>query len=251
MPEVSGVIRCFRPFPLQLTCAPDPRWTSARRQAGQFRRPKTGLDSEAEQCGVAPPGPVRPIGRGEQGIDFRLGQESHEPSLEALWWNGKNALDRQKHALDAEAPRIGTGNGWQQAAHCGCARCSFSAVPSRRGRRRPAKHQDRRYPASLGALSFLSDAKTSNSRRVSRYAQRCIGTDLTLADRRSVKNACKVVASAVMRHLQGGAQTDRRPAPAIPVRLTDTSRCWQGRHGRDRLTRSPCGSPARLPCSHQ
>jgi hypothetical protein len=62
-------------------------------QTGQFRRPKTGLDSEAEQCGVAPPGPARPIGRGEQSVDFRLGQEGHEPSIETLWWNGKNALD--------------------------------------------------------------------------------------------------------------------------------------------------------------
>jgi hypothetical protein len=58
-------------------------------QTGQFRLPKTGLDSEAEQCGVAPPGhgfrrpncstsgstedcgSARPIGRGEQGVDFQ------------------------------------------------------------------------------------------------------------------------------------------------------------------------------------
>ena len=86
-------------------------------QAGQFRRPKTGLDSEAEQCGVAPPGPLRPIGRGEQGVDFLLGQEGHEPSLEALWWNGKNALDGRgmlwmpkrrvsKQGTDGSKPRI-------------------------------------------------------------------------------------------------------------------------------------------------
>ena len=32
LPDVSGVIRCFRPFPMQLTCAPAPRWTSAQRR---------------------------------------------------------------------------------------------------------------------------------------------------------------------------------------------------------------------------
>ena len=39
-----------------------------------------------------------------------------------------------------------------------------------------------------------------------------------------MKNACKVVASAVMRHLRGGAPADRRPAAAVPARPTDTSR---------------------------
>ena len=77
-------------------------------QAGQFRRPKTGLDSEAEQCGVAPPGPLRPIGRGEQGVDFLLGQEGHEPSLEAFWWNGKNALDGRKYFFRGDASYTGS-----------------------------------------------------------------------------------------------------------------------------------------------
>ena len=54
-------------------------------KADQFRCPKAGLGSEAEQCVVAPPGPLRPIGRGKQRVDFRLGQEGHEPSVEALW----------------------------------------------------------------------------------------------------------------------------------------------------------------------
>ena len=90
MPEVRGVIRCFRPLPLQLTCAPDPRWTSA-----QVRpiSPKARLDGEAEQRRVAPPRPGRPIRRGQQGVDFRLGQESHESPLEAFRRNGENALD--------------------------------------------------------------------------------------------------------------------------------------------------------------
>jgi hypothetical protein len=32
MPDVSGVIRNFRPLPKQLTCAPAPRWMSAQRR---------------------------------------------------------------------------------------------------------------------------------------------------------------------------------------------------------------------------
>ena len=62
-------------------------------KADQFGGPKTGLDGEAKQRSVTPPGPVRPIGRGEKGVDFRLGQEGHEPSFEALRRNGENAFD--------------------------------------------------------------------------------------------------------------------------------------------------------------
>src|SRR5512134_1745422 len=62
-------------------------------KANQFGRPKTGLDSEAKQRRVTPPGPVRPIRSGEKRVDFRLRQEGHEPSFEALRRNGENALD--------------------------------------------------------------------------------------------------------------------------------------------------------------
>ncbi len=42
--------------------------------------------------------------------------------------------------------------------------------------------------------------------------------------RRSVKNACKVVARAVMRHLRGDAPAVHRPVAATPEQLRDTSR---------------------------
>ena len=39
--DVSGVMRCLRPFPWQLTCAPAARWTSAHRRpiSSDARRP--------------------------------------------------------------------------------------------------------------------------------------------------------------------------------------------------------------------
>jgi len=57
-------------------------------QPDQFGGPKARLGIEVEQCRVASSGPGRPIRRGQQGIDFRLGQIGHEPSLEALRRNG-------------------------------------------------------------------------------------------------------------------------------------------------------------------
>lgn len=42
---------------------------------------------------VAPPRPGRAVGRAEQRIEFRFGQEGDEPSVETLAWNGEHALD--------------------------------------------------------------------------------------------------------------------------------------------------------------
>src|SRR5271166_3016394 len=42
---------------------------------------------------VAPPGPGRAIGCAEQRIEFRFDQESDEPSVKTLPWNGKHPLD--------------------------------------------------------------------------------------------------------------------------------------------------------------
>src|SRR5260370_42056393 len=42
---------------------------------------------------VAPPGPGRAVGCTEQCIEFRFDQESDDPSVETLAWNGKHALD--------------------------------------------------------------------------------------------------------------------------------------------------------------
>jgi hypothetical protein len=69
------VIRNFRPFPVQLTCAP------------------SRLGRERKQGMVAPSGPGRAIGCAEQRIEFRFDQESDEPSVETLAWDGKHALD--------------------------------------------------------------------------------------------------------------------------------------------------------------
>src|SRR3979411_999429 len=42
---------------------------------------------------VAPPGPGRAVGCTAQCIEFRVAQESDDPSVETLAWNGKHALD--------------------------------------------------------------------------------------------------------------------------------------------------------------
>jgi hypothetical protein len=62
-------------------------------KADQLRCAQTRLSGEAEECVVSPPGPRRAIGGGKQRADFRLGQEGHEPSVEALGRDGENARD--------------------------------------------------------------------------------------------------------------------------------------------------------------
>jgi hypothetical protein len=62
-------------------------------KADQLRCSQARLGGEAEERVVSPPGPGRPIGSGKQRSDFRLSQEGHEPSVEALGRDGKNALD--------------------------------------------------------------------------------------------------------------------------------------------------------------
>src|SRR5574337_2019783 len=62
-------------------------------KADQFRCSQARLRGETEERVVSPPGPGRPIGGGKQCADFRLGEEGHEPSVEALRRDGKNALD--------------------------------------------------------------------------------------------------------------------------------------------------------------
>ena len=51
------------------------------------------MGRERKQGMVAPPGPGRAVGCAEQRIEFRFDQESDEPSVETLAWNGKHALD--------------------------------------------------------------------------------------------------------------------------------------------------------------
>ena len=62
-------------------------------KADQLRCSQARLRGETEERVVSPPGPGRPIGRRKQRTDFRLGQEGHEPSVEALGRDGENALD--------------------------------------------------------------------------------------------------------------------------------------------------------------
>jgi len=62
-------------------------------KANQLRSSQARLGGETEERVVSPPGPGRPIRDSQQRADFRLGQEGHEPSVEALGRDGENALD--------------------------------------------------------------------------------------------------------------------------------------------------------------
>ena len=174
MPEVSGVIRCFRPFPWQLTCAPAAEMDIGAAKADQFGRPQAGLGGKTEQCVVAPPGPGRPIGRGEQGVDFRLGQEGHEPSVEALWRNGKNTLD-QSGMLWMPKRRVSEQRADRGKPSIAGAHAIFPLmlqVVEEGADQRGIEIVDIQL---AWRLAFLSEAKTSSSRRVSRYAASVFG----------------------------------------------------------------------------
>ena len=84
MPEVSGVIRCFRPFPLAAHMRARSEMDVGTAQADQFGHAQAGLSREPKHGMVAPPGPSRPSGGCKQCVEFRFSQEGNEPSVEAL-----------------------------------------------------------------------------------------------------------------------------------------------------------------------
>jgi hypothetical protein len=92
-PDVSGVIRRFRPFPLQLTCAPAARWTSAHRRpiSSDARRPVCA--ARLKSVLSRRPVPVDRSGAASSALISGSGQEGHEPSVEALGRDGEDALD--------------------------------------------------------------------------------------------------------------------------------------------------------------
>jgi len=51
------------------------------------------LSRERKQGIVAPSGPGRAVGCAEKRIEFRFDQESDDPPVETLAWNGKHAFD--------------------------------------------------------------------------------------------------------------------------------------------------------------
>ena len=85
-------MRNFRPFPMQLTCAPVLIWTSLTRRpiSSDARKPVWAASVSKV---VASPGPGRPVRCIEQRIEFRFNEESDKLSVETFSWNGKHALD--------------------------------------------------------------------------------------------------------------------------------------------------------------
>jgi hypothetical protein len=79
-------------------------------------------------------------------------------------------------------------------------------------------------PAAYDTLLALGRKTTNTEERVRYYSAAAGALDLALAR----ESACKVVASAVMRHLRDGAPTDRRPASATLARPRDTNMCEPG-----------------------
>lgn len=62
-------------------------------KADQFGRLQAGWGGGPKQGVVAPPGPGRPRGGGQQYIEFLLRQERHKPSLKTLRRNREHPFD--------------------------------------------------------------------------------------------------------------------------------------------------------------
>ena len=92
MAGVSGVIRCLRPFPVQVTWAPVPRKASARVR-DELGDAKAGLDGERQQGAVAAAGSRGGVRGGEQRGGFGLGEVGDELALEPLGRDGSDPLD--------------------------------------------------------------------------------------------------------------------------------------------------------------
>ena len=91
---VSGVMRCLRPLPRQLTCAPAPRCTSPQVEADQLGGAQSGLGGEQEEGVVAAAGPGAAVGGGEQRVELGFGEERDQRAVEALGRDRQDALDR-------------------------------------------------------------------------------------------------------------------------------------------------------------
>ena len=91
---VSGVIRCLRPLPRQLTCAPTPSCDVAAVQAGQLGDAQAGLGAKQQQRVIATPGPGAAVRGGEERVDLGFGGERDQRAVAALGRDRQDALDR-------------------------------------------------------------------------------------------------------------------------------------------------------------
>jgi hypothetical protein len=62
-------------------------------ESGHLREAKARLRGRQNECVIAPAGPPTSIGRGQQRIHFRTGEETDQGTREALARNRENALD--------------------------------------------------------------------------------------------------------------------------------------------------------------
>jgi hypothetical protein len=94
MLEVMGVI-LLSPLSHTADVSAGTEMDIATVKANQFGRPQAGLGGKPKQGMVAPPGPGRPCGGGQQCVEFLLRQERHKPSLKTLRRNGEHPFDRR------------------------------------------------------------------------------------------------------------------------------------------------------------
>ena len=165
--EVSGVIRCLRPLPRQLTCAPAPSCDVAAVQAGQLGGAQPGLGGEQQQRVVATPGPGAAVGGGEQRVDLGFGEERDQRAVAAFGRDRQDALDRvgvlgvaQRAVAKQRADR-----GQAGVAGAGRVAALVLEVVEERADQRGVEVVDVQI---AGLLAGCAVANASSSRRVSR-----------------------------------------------------------------------------------
>ena len=91
-------------------------------ERGELGRTQPGLDREREQGMVAATGPRGAVGRGEQSVDFDVGQKSYQPTRAALGRNREDAGNDggligmfqrgvAEQGMDGRQPRIASPHG--------------------------------------------------------------------------------------------------------------------------------------------
>ena len=93
MAGVSGVMRCLRPLPRQLTCAPAAQVDVADREAGELGGAQPGLAGQHQQGLVAAAGPGGQVGGGQQGRDLVFGEVGDQGLVVALGRDRQDPLD--------------------------------------------------------------------------------------------------------------------------------------------------------------
>jgi hypothetical protein len=91
---VSGVIRCLRPLPVVVACAPVPRWMSPQRRPVSSEAHESGLGEQDDDRVVAATGPTRAVWGVDEGVELGLGEVGDQRAFVALGPDLQDPLDR-------------------------------------------------------------------------------------------------------------------------------------------------------------